>query len=71
MLQAIDPDRGCFACMPGGVDRKTLFMVATEWHGIERNMGGGARTGQVLTIEARMRRQVTIRNGSRRALIAP
>jgi sugar lactone lactonase YvrE len=52
VLQTVDLDRGCFACMLGGMDRKTLFMVATEWHGTERNMAGGERTGQVLTLEA-------------------
>jgi len=52
VLQTIDLERGCFACMLGGADRRTLFMVATEWHGTERNMAGGAKTGQVLTIEA-------------------
>jgi sugar lactone lactonase YvrE len=52
VLQTIDLDRGCFACMLGGEDRRTLFMVATEWQGIERNMVGGARASQVLTIEA-------------------
>ena len=25
-------DRGCFACMLGGEDRKTLFLVTREWH---------------------------------------
>ncbi len=49
--QMIDLDRGCFACMLGGADRRTLFMVATEWHGPE-HMADGARTGQVLTIQA-------------------
>ncbi|HEX5422375.1 MAG TPA: SMP-30/gluconolactonase/LRE family protein [Candidatus Acidoferrales bacterium] len=51
VLQTIDLDRGCFACMLGGADRKTLFMVATEWRGTE-HMASGARTGQVLTIDA-------------------
>jgi len=51
VLQTIDLDRGCFACMLGATDRRTLFMVATEWHGTE-HMTDGARTGQVLTIEA-------------------
>src|SRR6266536_2884613 len=31
MLQTIDLDRGCFACMLGGVDNRTLFLVAAEW----------------------------------------
>lgn len=51
VLQVIDLDRGCFACMLGGEDRRTLFMVATEWGGPD-NMTNGSPTGQVLTIEA-------------------
>jgi sugar lactone lactonase YvrE len=51
VLQTIDLDRGCFACMLGGADGRTLFMVATEWGGI-RNMADGRRTGQILTVEA-------------------
>jgi len=51
VLQTIDLDRGCFACMLGGADRRTLFLVATEWRGTE-HMAEGARTGQVLTAEA-------------------
>ena len=51
VLQTIDLDRGCFACMLGGADRRTLFLVAREWRGL----GGTtdeARTGQILTVEA-------------------
>lgn len=53
VLQTIDLDRGCFACMLGGADRKTLFMMAAEWRG-PANMAAmaEARTGQVLTVEA-------------------
>lgn len=51
VLEAIELDRGCFACMLGGADRRTLFMMAAEWHGME-NMIGEARTGQVLIAEA-------------------
>jgi sugar lactone lactonase YvrE len=51
VLRTIDLDRGCFACMLGGVDRRTLFLVATEWSG-PANMAGGQRTGQVLAVEA-------------------
>jgi sugar lactone lactonase YvrE len=50
-LQRIDLDRGCFACMLGGADNRTLFMIATEWRGPE-HMTDGSRTGQVLTIRA-------------------
>ncbi|THD45167.1 MAG: SMP-30/gluconolactonase/LRE family protein [Bradyrhizobium sp.] len=52
VLQVIDLDRGCFACVLGGEDRKTLYMLATEWRGVDQSIAGGARTGQVLTIEA-------------------
>jgi hypothetical protein len=33
VLQAIDLDRGCFACALGGPDRMTLYMIAMEWKG--------------------------------------
>jgi sugar lactone lactonase YvrE len=51
VLQAIQLDRGCFACMLGGADKRTLFLIATEWRG-PANMVVGSRTGQVLTVEA-------------------
>jgi sugar lactone lactonase YvrE len=53
VLQTINLDRGCFACMLGGADNRTLFLVATEWRGMENIPEvARARTGQVLTIEA-------------------
>ncbi len=51
VLQTIRLDRGCFACMLGGTDRKTLFMMTAEWHG-PASLAEKARTGQVLTLEA-------------------
>jgi sugar lactone lactonase YvrE len=51
VLQTIDLDRGCFACMLGGADGRTLFMLAAEWRGMD-NMDFGSRTGQVLVAEA-------------------
>jgi sugar lactone lactonase YvrE len=51
VLQTIDLDRGCFACMLGGGDNRTLFMVAAAWGGPE-SMAGGQPTGQVLSVEA-------------------
>jgi sugar lactone lactonase YvrE len=42
-LQTIHVDRGCFACMFGGRDRRTLFIVAAEWRGRCRAEGGGER----------------------------
>ena len=47
MLQKAEADRGCFACMLGGPDGRTLFMVTAEWRGME-NIDPAARTGQVL-----------------------
>jgi sugar lactone lactonase YvrE len=51
VLQTVTVDRGCFACMLGGTDRKTLFILAAEWRGFE-HMVSDARTGQVLSVEA-------------------
>jgi sugar lactone lactonase YvrE len=51
VLQSIELDRGCFACMLGGSARRTLFMVAQEWSGTE-GAGEGERTGLVLTAPA-------------------
>src|SRR5689334_12769141 len=36
VLQTINLDRGCFACMLGGPDRRVLFMVTTEWRGRDK-----------------------------------
>ena len=53
VLQTIDVDRGCFACMLGGLGDRTLFLVTAEWRGMERIPEvARARTGQVLTVEA-------------------
>jgi sugar lactone lactonase YvrE len=51
VLQTIDLDRGCFACMLGGADGTTLFMMAAEWRGVDK-MSDEARTGRVLNTEA-------------------
>jgi sugar lactone lactonase YvrE len=54
VLQRIEHnDREIFACMLGGADRTTLFLLANEWRGIERvNEAVAARTGQVLVSPA-------------------
>jgi sugar lactone lactonase YvrE len=53
VMQTVNLDRGCFACMLGGGDERTLFMIATEWRGMDKIPEvAQARTGQVLTIEA-------------------
>ena len=51
VLQTIELDRGCFACMLGGADGRTLFLVVRAWSGVE----GAAEeepSGQILTIPA-------------------
>jgi sugar lactone lactonase YvrE len=52
VLERLVLDRACFACMLGGKDRKTLFLMTAEWRGVER-MGElfRSQTGQVQSIE--------------------
>jgi sugar lactone lactonase YvrE len=52
VLQTIDLDRGCFACALGGVDKRTLFLMAAELPDPTSTAGDEARSGQVLTVEA-------------------
>ena len=53
VLETVTVDRGCFACMLGGVETKTLFIIATEWRGMDKmSEVAQARTGQVLTFAA-------------------
>ena len=53
VLQSVQADRGCFACMLGGVANRTLFIVAAEWRGMDKIAEvAQARTGQVLIFEA-------------------
>jgi hypothetical protein len=46
VLQIVELDLGCFACLLGGEDGRTLCMVVQEWGGAESR-----RTGRVLTNE--------------------
>jgi len=50
VLQRINLDDGCFACMLGGEDRKTLFMVVREWRGLE-STAEPTRSGRLLTAQ--------------------
>ena len=43
VLDTVDADRGCFACMLGGDDGSTLFIVANHWDTT------GASDGIILT----------------------
>ena len=51
VLDRITLDRACFACMLGGEDGRTLFLMTAEWRGVER-MGElfRSQTGQVQTM---------------------
>jgi sugar lactone lactonase YvrE len=51
VLETIELDRFCFACMLGGEDGRTLFMNVADWNGPDQ-IGKGPRTGQVLAVEA-------------------
>ena len=49
VLDTIAVDRGCFACMLGGEDGRTLFIAAAEWRGMEAAMNEGpGQTGRLL-----------------------
>jgi sugar lactone lactonase YvrE len=49
VLQTVQLDRGCFACMLGGGDGRTLFILAAEFHGFD-SMSDSPRTGQLLAV---------------------
>jgi sugar lactone lactonase YvrE len=51
VLETIQLDRFCFACMLGGEEGRTLFLNVAEWNGPE-GIFKEPRTGQVLAIEA-------------------
>jgi sugar lactone lactonase YvrE len=51
VLARVQADRGCFACMLGGVDGRTLFIVAAQWRGPDA-MFAGEPTGQILVTPA-------------------
>jgi sugar lactone lactonase YvrE len=51
VLEAIELDRMCFACMLGGADGRTLFMVAAEWTG-STDLAGTEPTGKLFTARA-------------------
>jgi hypothetical protein len=40
VLPAIELDRGCFACTLGGVNKRTLFLMAAEWSAPASTMSG-------------------------------
>ncbi len=53
IVQRVELDRDGFACALGGPDRRTLFLLAAEWRGIEHvDEAIADRTGRIFTMEA-------------------
>jgi len=52
VLQRVQLDRGAFACMLGGDDRRTLFVVAAHWPGPQRLKDYTGWDGMVVGIPA-------------------
>jgi len=52
VLQRVDVDLGCFACMLGGPDGTTLFIVANAWPLPSDMRAEGGRTGRVFSVDA-------------------
>jgi sugar lactone lactonase YvrE len=51
VLDTLAVDRGCFACMLGGEDGRTLFIAAAHWHGMHAAMNEGPDwSGQLLAM---------------------
>jgi sugar lactone lactonase YvrE len=49
VLNTVAVDRGCFACMLGGDDGRTLFIAAAQWRGMDALMSAGpGTTGRLL-----------------------
>ena len=55
VLERISHDAACFACMLGGADGKTLFLMTAEWRGVER-MGEmfQSKTGKIETVRVQV-----------------
>ena len=50
VLQTVSLDRGGFACMLGGPQRRTLYILAAKWLGMDK-MGEMQPDGELLSIE--------------------
>jgi sugar lactone lactonase YvrE len=51
VLQTVNLDRGAFACVLGGPERTTLFIVAATWQGMTQSEMVAPGSGQVLLTE--------------------
>jgi len=52
VLETVELDRGCFACVLGGPDRQTLYITAAEFTGPASMAPAAPRTGQIVTCPA-------------------
>jgi sugar lactone lactonase YvrE len=53
VLARVEHDRPIYGCALGGPDRRTLFLLAAEWRGVQKVAEVvAARTGQVLIVPA-------------------
>lgn len=52
VLDTVTVDRGAFACMLGGADRRTLYVVGARWPGAERLMNYADWDGTVWAVPA-------------------
>jgi sugar lactone lactonase YvrE len=54
VLETVALDHGCFSCALGGEDGRTLFIVTTEWRGMDKIAEVAAeRTGQVIAVSVK------------------
>ena len=51
VLMTVEADRGCFACMLGGPDGTSLYVMAAVWRGMD-SLADVGLTGQVLVASA-------------------
>jgi sugar lactone lactonase YvrE len=51
VLRTVDADRGCFACVLGGPDGRSLFIVAARWQGMTEAEPVTPGSGRVLVTE--------------------
>jgi sugar lactone lactonase YvrE len=57
VLDEVEIDRDPFACMLGGPDGTTLFILAAEWLGTDKvDAALAARSGQLLVAKAPARK---------------
>lgn len=54
VLETVHVDQGCFACMLGGNDGRTLFIASAQWRGMDAAMNEGpGLTGRLLAAPGR------------------